>query len=1185
MPVYRRMLFVGLGGSGGKTLRFLKRDLHSWLDSVGWSDGMPLGWQFLQVDTPTTQDGTEIRSAAMLPSDEYLGLVGRGTTFSDIDRSLMSAPENVGEFATWRVKPEGLGVPVHTGAGMYRAVGRTVALAYLPQIRERLERSFSQLNQPESQASLSALYRHVHRDEPAVEIAAPIVVVISSLAGGTGAGLINDVCDLLREIDPVAGGASYGLLYTPEVFKDIAPQKKGGIQPNSLAAICEVLNGYWWNGGSGAGPAYIPLKNSQLMKSAGAAAPYEKTGPAFPFLIGAENSAGVNYEKSETLFQVVGAALTSWATDITVQDRLLSYTYANWVARANAIGETVHVNTLVNEGSAGDNETGTNPFNALGFARVSVGNRYFGRYSTQRLTREAVEFLRYNHDRGAFAQTERMRQPNVTPRELVEKQCAQQFGWFISLCQLDEKGPNTNQLQDAISPTRSEWEGIFNQCLDQAVSWARQDGNRAAIDWMATIEPAIENSAVKFDEMCQPIIDERLLTWISGQPQVVMDAVSQAVGQFGIRVAEALVARLIQEINDPNEGIIADLQREITEYSSYAVKGFWSGKCSASFTEPTRRVPFGPVIEEACREGLEHAICTTWVRVKTLAIELLNQFASGYLEPLRLSLSRAQTGLEEKGGMVDSWPTWSGPGQTGSLSEESKPPMSEWTLIKPDSFPALFDDLLARTIGGNLIQRETHREIARTHAICGAFLDERIATAVGNSAGLQSLKLINMTSEWWPGVAVVRDSHKPPVIASFSIGLDVDQIEARANLWLREEDGPFAKVLQDSLRSYTMGSQGHINPHVTDQDYADRRRAFLAAFEAAVSASRPLVGMDTQLMAFLFGSADHPWLEIEVSSIPFGGGHPLYDAVHARLDADFKKLPTRKVAAEYFSDSSLVNHVDIVTSLHGAYPVLVIESLLKPIAQAWNSITTDKGREAFWDKRRARRLVEFIPAPQEHVLCMLRGWFLGHSLGLIHRTQKTEPWSVAPRGHKTGRFPKKLPRTTLSTSPAWGDQPALVLESLGIAYVEVGIQNNLEPLLGFVHLLELGKEGDGLSSTLGTYSRLADYVVEWIRTGNVKTPEGFIPERGPRLKTDVALLTPHDRVTALIDHLESRRARYRREFAQYESSTRESVDGLGRAPLWPSLNEPIIGALTQIIDSLIYVRDGEDSAYSDDDDE
>ena len=46
--MYRRVVFVGLGGSGGKTLRFLKRDLRHWLTEHNWpeSRGIPEGFQF-----------------------------------------------------------------------------------------------------------------------------------------------------------------------------------------------------------------------------------------------------------------------------------------------------------------------------------------------------------------------------------------------------------------------------------------------------------------------------------------------------------------------------------------------------------------------------------------------------------------------------------------------------------------------------------------------------------------------------------------------------------------------------------------------------------------------------------------------------------------------------------------------------------------------------------------------------------------------------------------------------------------------------------------------------------------------------------------------------------------------------------------------------------------------------------
>lgn len=124
------MIFIGLGGSGGKTIRFLKREIRRWLKQMDWQGDMPRGWQFLHIDSPTAQDGTSV-DVDMLPDDEYLGLVGPGVGFSDIVMSLDSINGGEIEMEGWRVDPAALGVPVGQGAGQFRAVGRTIALAYL----------------------------------------------------------------------------------------------------------------------------------------------------------------------------------------------------------------------------------------------------------------------------------------------------------------------------------------------------------------------------------------------------------------------------------------------------------------------------------------------------------------------------------------------------------------------------------------------------------------------------------------------------------------------------------------------------------------------------------------------------------------------------------------------------------------------------------------------------------------------------------------------------------------------------------------------------------------------------------------------------------------------------------------------------------------------------------------------
>ena len=53
----RPLLIIGVGGSGGKTIRSMKQALERKFTSVRYPHGIPQAWQFLQVDT--TYDGTE----------------------------------------------------------------------------------------------------------------------------------------------------------------------------------------------------------------------------------------------------------------------------------------------------------------------------------------------------------------------------------------------------------------------------------------------------------------------------------------------------------------------------------------------------------------------------------------------------------------------------------------------------------------------------------------------------------------------------------------------------------------------------------------------------------------------------------------------------------------------------------------------------------------------------------------------------------------------------------------------------------------------------------------------------------------------------------------------------------------------------------------------------------------------
>ena len=84
-----KFLLVGVGGSGGKTLRALKNNLELRLTQAGWDTGLPAAWQLLHIDSPVIQDGTGF-PAPMLPATDYMGLSKAGQKYTDAYQRMMT---------------------------------------------------------------------------------------------------------------------------------------------------------------------------------------------------------------------------------------------------------------------------------------------------------------------------------------------------------------------------------------------------------------------------------------------------------------------------------------------------------------------------------------------------------------------------------------------------------------------------------------------------------------------------------------------------------------------------------------------------------------------------------------------------------------------------------------------------------------------------------------------------------------------------------------------------------------------------------------------------------------------------------------------------------------------------------------------------------------------------------------
>src|SRR5690554_2062290 len=188
----RPFLIIGLGGSGGKTIRYLKQSLQEWLGEIGWSYGFPHAWQFLHIDTPQVQDSPVLPgSPALLPPSEYLSLYQDGVPFSTVMDRLR---RNNHSFEGWWVDPAYMNVPIAYGAGQFRAVGRVLGLDQRNRIADAVTAKVTALRSTEAIGELQELVKAAHDSNGVyMKPGDPVAMIISSLAGGTGAGIFMDV--------------------------------------------------------------------------------------------------------------------------------------------------------------------------------------------------------------------------------------------------------------------------------------------------------------------------------------------------------------------------------------------------------------------------------------------------------------------------------------------------------------------------------------------------------------------------------------------------------------------------------------------------------------------------------------------------------------------------------------------------------------------------------------------------------------------------------------------------------------------------------------------------------------------------------------------------------------------------------------------------------------------------------
>jgi hypothetical protein len=1026
--VLQKFFFVGVGGSGGVTLRFLRTLLNTRLTEQGYHGGIPAAWQFAHIDVPVTQD-TQPESLPLLPDNTYAGLARRGMRYLDLDDTVRrQGVQTVRHTAGWCPDPQNVHVDPTAGAGRFRAVGRMILGAQLSSAFNVLKTGFSTMEGTSANQEFSEVCLALTGSGEFVA-QAPQVVVISSLAGGSGAGAVRDVCDLVLQLEPNAENRLVSVLYTPEVFDELQQMDRDGTYPNALAALSELLNGYW--------TAETPSEDEFAFLSAASAFTnrgVRRRGPRIMYIIGRSNGE-ITFANQAEVYRAVGKGLAVLATSATVQDRMRSKEIGNWTARAAAGADNSGLCAAVDE----------RPLSSFGFASVSIGLDRFARYAAERLARTAVDHLLEGHWKKPDRDSGRT-------EEAVRKERAEDvFRGFLTGVGLREDGPYNNDVIDAIrggteQDARRRIVEQLQELVLAEVSQAWPANATADFAGSRIVERMTERWPTDYTQVQQEYLNNTTV-WVGGLQEKVAEVAARLVAHEGLPVAREVLGLCIEQLTDvvvPELEAARDAHRRVVGELRQRVKGSLAG-----ITGAVQRG--NPRIAAAVGEALSSFHAHTEELVNDLAADLIGDIAENLLRPLqravtdadqRLTLQKQGTSISPS--LVDQWPV-----DEKTVPTRYLPAPNELVLEPVASYPELFKTQVQAQVGDPAFRNAL--QTARREIVQGVRenLDGR-QTVIAS-----------------PGVWQPRDKRLPQSAvahpAEFQVGVDDEQVLGRARAWIERPDCAMGVYLGQKLTDYL----GRLAPD--ERTRAERGEAFRRELAQAVVLSRPLVRIDPRRLGAVHPPRGIGYKEV-LTRFPFEPGHPGRDAV-AKVFSHYSEADLNGL---FGGDDT--ERIDIFTFYDAPVQPLVMASLVDPIATQWDR---DKRIDAagFWHWRRARPLPQFVPCTPEVRTAIVRGWFAARFLNQVRAdgnnayNSPTEVWS--PNGWLRFPFPLiGLPPRRMDTD----DWLPAVVESLCLTLVG-------ESFDAYARLVELGRSVADLDT-----GDLQDWVADGVVPPGAPTP-------------------------------------------------------------------------------------------------
>lgn len=1057
----RRFLVVGCGGSGGATLAYIMDQLRSDL-AANQVQKLPAGWQFVHLDVPSGEEpGPDGIGNVEQQGGRYLGLGPKAGSYADLDHALsrkLAPNDALGDIATWAPRnPAAVSTPISVGAGQYRAVGRMISLSRADTLRGGLQSAWDDLHRVETHSEMEATARQTRSGYSPQDV--PIVLVVSSMAGGAGASMALDVCRILTLITGLDPKLMAVFMVSADIFDSLPESARSGVRSNALAMLGEIVAAQ--TGTSREHDTHL-LKALGQSAGAGAEIPFARVFPVGRFVGSQRTMFGDGSPKA--IYRGLARGLAGMIMSEQATSQFVSYDLGN-------TGSVPPDSRYLGWGAQMD----PLPWGSFGFASLSMGRDRYAEYSAQRIARTSVDRMLDGHlqEGNTASGTEQV-------KALVQSQFAQacaQMGLYNGSAQNSVEV--ARWLMGQAMPRSVVDQNANGIVTRQVISQLPPPDGHESSQWMPILSGVLNARRGAVSEEAERMAYGWAFDWHQQLLNNTLAATEQAISTLGLSYAAAL----LQRVDAHAKETIIPAAQELSRHDQSDITAL-PGNVQATLSGTRGKIVGGAQIVGQISDGLRDNLRNhVYAKASRMLVEVLRSYSTDVITPLLDAINEQRRILEQARAAAV---------RHDGLARLATDQYTAWPSDEDMKAPERFDE------ANNEVLLTSSREFlpqyvadiqAAVETQSPGFPPARNAVArrviVGQwetTGGMQPPGgLIEITTGWQSRVFPTHPGNGESIVpsrAKFDVHARPAEVLERARLFVARPEESFERFCSVSLRDYVRGVGA------AESERQGRVSDILKKFTETLTLALPLSSANDAAVQLLHGGNSVEY-RYKFSAAPFAD-LPVAD----ELDRVIVNNPqidtsTRDNFQRSINDSDHVRRLDVF----GSYPLyapICFDSVLRPVAEQW-ATTSPAGREAFWTHRRARPLQAALPMAEPERRAMVAGWFLAQLVGALRLpespyTKPVEVFSSTEREWYAFPNPLLTPPERFKASYDW--LPA-VMESILLAYARSHDNPPMASLAPY-HALRSVFDSSQLGPAAGIVERSGKKLLEdWLRDGDI----------------------------------------------------------------------------------------------------